>query len=152
MANRWGDNEIVTDCILWGSKITADSDCSHDIKTNLLLGRKDMIMAPHSSTLAWKIPCMEEPGGLQSRGLRRVGHDWVTELNVFAFYMLSSLAIAFLPRSRCLLISWLQSPSVSDFGAPPKNKVCHCLHCFPIYWPWSDGTGCHDLSFLNVEI
>ena len=27
----------------------------------------------------------------------------------------------------------------SDFGAP-KNKVCHCSHCFPIYFPWSDGT------------
>ena len=38
----------------------------------------------------------------------------------------------------------------SDFGAP-KNKVCHCFHCFPIYLLWSDGTGCHDLSFLNVE-
>ena len=32
-------------------------------------------MAPHSSTLAWKIPWTEEPGGLQSMGLRRVGHD-----------------------------------------------------------------------------
>ena len=32
-------------------------------------------MAPHFSTLAWKIPWMEEPGGLQSMGLRRVGHD-----------------------------------------------------------------------------
>ena len=34
----------------------------------------------------------------------------------------------------------------SDFGAP-KNKVSHCFHCFPIYFPWSDGTRCHDLSF-----
>ena len=33
-------------------------------------------MAPHSSTLAWKIPWMEEPGGLQSMGSHRVGHDW----------------------------------------------------------------------------
>ena len=33
-------------------------------------------MAPHSSTLAWKIPLMEEPGGLQSMGSRRVGHDF----------------------------------------------------------------------------
>ena len=32
-------------------------------------------MAPHSSTLAWRIPWMEEPGGLQSMGLPRVGHD-----------------------------------------------------------------------------
>ena len=36
----------------------------------------------------------------------------------------------------------------SDFGAP-QNEVCHCFHCFPIYFPWSDGTGCHDLSFKS---
>ena len=42
------------------------------------LGREDSLekeMAAHSSTLAWKIPWMEEPGGLQSMGLQRVGHD-----------------------------------------------------------------------------
>ena len=38
----------------------------------------------------------------------------------------------------------------SDFGAQ-ENKVCHCFHFFPFYLPWSDGTRCHDLSFLNVE-
>ena len=37
-------------------------------------------MAPHSSTLAWKIPWTEEPGGLQSMGSRRVGHNWATSL------------------------------------------------------------------------
>ena len=80
------------------SKITADDDCSHEIKRQLLLGRKAMTnldsilksrhitlltkvhivkvaMAPHSSTLAWKIPWTEEPGGLQSMGSRRVGQD-----------------------------------------------------------------------------
>ena len=41
-------------------------------------------MAPHSSTLAWKIPWTEEPGSLQSMGLR-VGHDWVTALSLFTF-------------------------------------------------------------------
>ena len=40
--------------------------------------------------------------------------------------------------------------SGSDFGAP-QNKVFHCLHYFPIYLPWSDGTGCHDLSFLMLS-
>ena len=35
----------------------------------------EKVMAPHSSTLAWKIPWMEEPGGLQSMGSLRVGHD-----------------------------------------------------------------------------
>ena len=42
-------------------------------------------MAPHSSTLAWKIPWAEEPGRLQSMGLLRVGHDWVTSLSLFTF-------------------------------------------------------------------
>ena len=40
-------------------------------------------MAPHSSTLAWKIPWMEEPGRLQSMGSLRVRHDWVTSLSLF---------------------------------------------------------------------
>ena len=38
----------------------------------------------------------------------------------------------------------------SDFGAQ-ENKVCHCFYCFPIYLPWSDGTRCHDLCFLNLD-
>ena len=41
-------------------------------------------MATHSSTLAWKIPCTEEPGGLQSMGSQRVGHDWVTNTLTFS--------------------------------------------------------------------
>ena len=59
------DGETVADFILEGSKITADGDCSHEIKRCLLLGRKVMTnldsilekaMETHSSTLAWKIP------------------------------------------------------------------------------------------------
>ena len=42
-------------------------------------------MAPHSSTLAWKIPWTEEPGRLQSMGSLRVGHDWATSLSLFHF-------------------------------------------------------------------
>ena len=42
-------------------------------------------MAPHSSTLAWKIPWTEEPGALQSMGSLRVGHDWATSLSLFTF-------------------------------------------------------------------
>ena len=64
--------------------------------------------------------------------------------------MLSRLVITFLPRSKHLLISWLKSPSAVILE-PPKI-VCHCFHCFPIYLLWSDGTRCHDLSFLNVEL
>ena len=40
-------------------------------------------MAPHSSTLAWKIPWTEEPGRLQSMGSQRVGHCWATSLSLF---------------------------------------------------------------------
>ena len=43
-------------------------------------------MAPHSSTLAWKIPWTEEPGGLQSMGSLRVRHDWATSLSLFTFH------------------------------------------------------------------
>ena len=67
------------------------------------------------------------------------------------FNKLSRLAITFLPRNKRLLISWLQSPSAVIFGAQ-KSKVWHRFHCFPIYLPWSDGTRCHDIGFLNVEL
>ena len=50
------------------------------------------------------------------------------------FNMLSRSVITFLPRSKRLLISWLQSPSAVVFVAP-QNKVSHCFHCFPIYLP-----------------
>ena len=45
----------------------------------------EMAMATHSSTLAWKIPWMEEPGRLQSMGSRGVGHDCATSLSLFTF-------------------------------------------------------------------
>ena len=48
--------------------------------------------------------------------------------------ILSRLLITFLPRSERLLISWLQSPSAVILELQ-KNKVCHCFHCFPIYFP-----------------
>ena len=83
------------------------------------------------------------PGVLQSMGSHRVRHDW-SNLAAAA----ARLVTDFLPRSKCLLISWLQSP-FSDFGAQ-ENKVCHCFHCSPIHLPWSDGTRWH-ISFLNIE-
>ena len=86
------DRETVSDFIFLGSKITADGDYSclllgRKVMTNLgsILKSRDITLptkvclvktiATHSSTLAWKIPWTEEPGGLQSMGLRRVGHD-----------------------------------------------------------------------------
>ena len=51
------------------------------------------------------------------------------------YNMLSRLIINFLPRSKCLLISWLQSPSAVILEPRHPNKVCHCFHCFSIYLP-----------------
>ena len=63
--------------------------------------------------------------------------------------MLSRLLITFLPRSKHLLNFMAAVTICSDFRAQ-ENKACHCFHCFPIYLPWSNGTGCHDLRLLDV--
>ena len=74
---------------------------------------------------------------------------FVGKVMTLLFNMLPRPVITFLPRSKRLLISWFQSPSAVLLEA--KKKICHCFHYFPIYLPWSDGTGCHDLRFLNAE-
>ena len=66
------------------------------------------------------------------------------------FNTLSRFDITFLPWSKHLLISWERSPSALILE-PKENKICHSFHFSPIYLPWSNGTGYHDLSFLNVE-
>ena len=66
------------------------------------------------------------------------------------FNMPSRLVTAFLLRSKRLLISWLQSPSAVILEH--KKIVCNCFHCFPIYLPRSDVTGCHDLSFFECWV
>ena len=75
---------------------------------------------------------------------------FVGKLMSLIFNILPRFVIDFLPRSNFLLISWLQSPSAVILKH--KEIVCHCFHCFPLYLPWSDGTKCHDLLFLNVEL
>ena len=76
--------------------------------------------------------------------------NFVGKVMSLGFDMLSRLVITFLPSSKHLLISSLQSPSAVILE-PPKIKLAS-FHCFPIYLPWSDGTRCHDLSFLNVDL
>ena len=60
---------------------------SHQRNSNfrLLQILEEKAMATHSSTLAWKIPWTEEPGGLQSMASLRVGHNWATSLSLFTF-------------------------------------------------------------------
>ena len=53
--------------------------------TSILLLTNVLAMAPHSSTVARKIPWMEESGGLQSMGSLGVGHDWATSLSLSTF-------------------------------------------------------------------
>ena len=82
----------------------------------------------------------------KTRALTR--RTFVGKVMSVPFNMLSSFVIAFLLRSKHLLISWLQS--LSAVILDPKKIVSHCFHCYPIYLPWSDGTKRHDLPFLNA--
>ena len=68
----------------WGRK---ESDMTERLHFTCLTLEyiREKAMAPHSCTLAWKIPWMEEPGRLQSVGSLRVGHDWATSLSLFPF-------------------------------------------------------------------
>ena len=68
---------------------------------------------------------------------------FVDTLMSLLFNMLSRFVIAFLPRSKHILIC-------SDFETQ-ENKICHCFHFVPVCLPRSNGTGCHDLSVLGVE-
>ena len=77
----WGKMEslimlsVVRDVRKWGSDtlLTSQQTVMRTLKNNLALSKA---MAPHSSTLAWRNPWTEEPGGLLSMGSHRVGHDW----------------------------------------------------------------------------
>ena len=64
------------------------------------------------------------------------------------FNMLSRLVIAFLPRSKRLLTSWLQSPSAVILD--PQKESLSLFPLFPHLFPWSDEAACHDLSFLSA--
>ena len=78
---------------------------------------------------------------------------FVSNVKSLLFNTLSGFVTAFLPRNKHFLISWpllISDTVLSDLGAQ-ENKICHCFHFFTFCVPWSDGTRCHDLSFLNVE-
>ena len=62
------------------------------------------------------------------------------------FNVLSRFVITLLPRSKH--VNFMAVVTIcSDFVAQ-EDKICQCFHCFPIYLPWNDGTGCHDFHFL----
>ena len=92
-------------------------------------------MTPHSSTLAWKIPWMEEPGELQSMGSLRVRHDWVTSLSLFPFMHWRrkwQYTPVFLPGESqgwgSLLGCCLWGCSESDMTEGPRSSSSHEMY------------------------
>ena len=102
MTNRWGNNRNSDRLYIWGSKITADGDFSHEIKRHFLLGRKvmtnlDSIFKSRDITLSTKLCLVKamvfpvvmygceswtrRSGVLRFMGLQRAGHNLATELN-----------------------------------------------------------------------
>ena len=110
-------------------------------------------MAPHSSTFAWKIAWMEEPGGLQSMGSRRVRHDWSISLSVslscigegndnpLQYSCLENprdggawwAAIYRVAQSRTRL-KWLSSSGGSS------SSLCYMVNIILYFTPWASGT------------
>ena len=76
--------------------------------------------------------------------------DLCWQSNVSAFKYAVSVDHSFPSKEQASFNLMAAVTICSDFGAQ-ESKGYHCFHCFPIYLPWSDETGCHDLSFLNTE-
>ena len=75
-------------------------------------------MATHSSVLAWKIPCTEEPGRLQSMGSQRVGHDWATWLSLSLSLAVQGLGLH------------ASTAGVMDSALGCRTKIPHAMWCF----------------------
>ena len=77
---------------------------------------------------------------------------FVGKVTSLLFNMLSRLVITFLPRSKRLLISWLQSPFAVILEAPPRpRQFCHCFYSFSIYFPCNDGPDAMILVFWMLS-
>ena len=99
---------------------------------------------------AFFIVQLSEPYITTGKTIVLTRQNFVGKVISLLFNMLSMLVIAFLPRSKRVLITWLHSPSAVIWD-PPPNKFSHCFHCLPIYLPWNDGTRCQGHSFLDFE-
>ena len=156
--------ETVADLIFGGSEITADGDCSHEIKRYLLLGRKvmtnlDSILKSRDIALSTKVHLVKamifpvvmygcESWTIEKAEQQRIdaqlaffmvqlSYSYMTSGKTIAltrwifvgkvmsllFNMLSKFVIAFLPRSKCLLISWVQSPSAGILESKKIKSV-----------------------------
>ena len=97
----------------------------------------------------WPNSYIHKKTTVKTKALTR--QTFVGKLISLLFNSLSRFVIAFLPRSKCFLISWLQS-TFAVILEPKKIKSDTVSTFFPIYLPWKNGTGCHDFSFLNTEL
>ena len=91
---------------------TTNLSLSTCLKLCFLGEPKEKAMAPHSSTIAWKIPWTEDPGGLQSMGSLRVGHNWVTLLSLFTFMHWRR--------------KWQPTPALSPGGSQGQASLVGC--------------------------
>ena len=83
------------------------------------LGQEDPLekeMTPHSNTLAWRIPWTKEPGGLQSMGSQRVGHDWETSLSLSLHTQNVSLLSLWCWKTQSQIHGWTISTCVGTDG------------------------------------
>ena len=99
---------------------------------------------------AFFIVQLSHPYMTTGKNIALIRRTFVGEVMSLLFNKLSRLVIAFLPRSKCLLISWLQSPSAVILE-PMKIKSATVCICSPSICHEGMGPGCHDLNFLNVE-
>ena len=76
---------------------------------------------------------------------------FVSRVLSLLFNTLFRFVMAFLPRSKHLLISWLQSPSSVNLKPKKRKSVSSCTF-FPFYFPWSNVAGCHDCSFFKYPV
>ena len=139
--------------LLWGDGIISWG-LTHDA---------EKAMAPHSSALAWKIPWTEEPGGLQSMGPLRVGHDWATSLSLFTFMhwrrkwqptpVLFAWRIPGMGKPGGLpsMVLHRVGQDWGDLAAAAATHVCLIaqVQVFAIDWLWA-GLGCTCLLTILV--
>ena len=135
----------------------------------------ESVMAPHSTTLAWRIPWTEEPGRLQSMGSRRVRYNWVTSLSLFTFHALEKEM-----ATHSSVLAW-RIPGTGEPGGLPslgshrfghdwsglaaaaadvfwpqklgkKSRVKHLLtHCTWLLIKWPSSPGAPELSIRRWE-
>ena len=94
-------------------------------------------MAPHSCTLAWRIPWTEEPGRLRSMGSQRVGHDWATEHSTATV----SVILTASATTDFTSVAPFQGADLPRCKDPPQNsRSCECLGRMGASRGWQGGS------------